>query len=441
MKSFPLITTVFCWSLLTATAAMAGPRIETWLTSNGARAYFVEAPEIPMIDTRIVFAAGSARDGAHAGLAALTNGLLNEGAGDLDADKFNEQMSATGAVMGLGAERDMAYVSLRTLADGEHTERALTLFVNALAKPRFDSAAVERDKARTLIGLKHKEQSPAALATDVFYASLYPDHPYGSPPDGTPASITALAVADIRAFHQRYYVARNAVIAVVGALNRTRAEAIAEQLSTALPVGDRAPALPQVKSPPAQQKHVEFPSIQSHVIMGLPGIKRGDPDYFSLLVGNHALGGSSLVSILFDEVRNKRGLSYGVSSGFNAMAEVGPFAAQLQTDRKQQDEALKVLRDTIVDFIEQGAPLASIEAARQNLVDGFPLRVSSNRQIVEYLAMIGFYDLPLDYLETFTAKVAQVTPAMVKDAFTRRVPPGSFTTVVVGPATKGVKGS
>ena len=440
MKHLPLTTTVLFLSLLAAATAMAAPHIETWRTSNGARAYFVAAPEIPMIDTRIVFAAGSARDGDHAGIAALTNGLLNEGAGDLKADAFHEQMSATGAIMGQGAERDMAYASLRTLVEGEHAERALALFVTALAKPRFDRAAVELDKARTLVGLKHKQQSPAALAADVFYASLYPKHPYGSPPDGTATSVAALSDTDIRAFHQRYYVAQNAVIAVVGAINRARAAAIAEQLSGALPTGQRAAALPPVETPPAQQKQVDFPSIQSHVIIGMPGIKRGDPDYFPLLVGNHALGGSSLVSILFNEVRNKRGLSYGVSSSFNAMAEAGPFAAQLQTDRKQQDEALKVLRDTVRDFIEQGAPAASIEAARQNLVDNFPLRVSSNRQVAEYLAMIGFYDLPLDYLETFSAKVAQVTPAMVKEAFARRVPFERLTTVVVGRTTHDDQG-
>ena len=437
MTHLPFITTLLC--LLAVSSASAAPKIETWQTSNGARAYFVAAPEIPMIDTRIVFAAGSTRDADQTGIAGLTNGLLNEGAGDLDADAFHEQMSATGAIMGQGADRDMAYASLRTLADGAHADRALALFVTALAKPRFDSVAVERDKARTLIGLKHKEQSPAALAADVFYASLYPKHPYGSSPDGTAASIAALSPADIRAFYQRYYVARNAVIAVVGAIDRTRAAAIAEQLSQALPSGERAPPLPPVEIPPAQQKHVDFPSIQSHVIIGIPGIKRGDPDYFPLLVGNHALGGSSLVSVLFNEVRNKRGLSYGVSSSFNAMAEAGPFAAQLQTDRQQQDEALKVLRDTIRDFVEQGAPAGTIEAARQNLVESFPLRVSSNRQIAEYLAMIGFYDLPLDYLETFATKVAQVTPAMVKEAFARRVPLERLTTVVVGPTTSELK--
>lgn len=433
---FPLLM-----ALLFSAAAHAGPAIEHWLTSNGARVYFVAAPEIPMIDLHVVFAAGSARDGAHAGVASLTNDLLNEGAGELDANAFNDQLGATGAVLGLGAERDMAQASLRTLSEGDRAQRAVELFVLALAKPRFDASALEREKARTLVGLKHKEQSPDAIAEDVFYASLYPEHPYGSPPDGTRNTVSALNQADVRAFHHRYYVARNAVIAIVGAIDKARASAIAEQLSQALPAGEPAAPLPAVVLPPAEQKHVEFPSIQSHVMLGMPGVSRGDPDYFPLLVGNHALGGNGLSSILFDEVREKRGLSYSVSSYFIAMAQAGPFIAELQADRKQQDEALQVLHDTIRRFIEQGPPPGSIEAARQNLIDSFPLRVASNHQIADYIALIGFYDLPLDYLETFAAKVAQVTPAAVKDAFARRVPLDHLTTVVVGRAANSGKGS
>lgn len=441
MNPLRRMITLAVFALLPSATVLAGPHIEQWQTSNGARVYFVAAPEIPMIDTRVVFAAGSARDGAQAGVASLTNGLLNEGAGELDANAFNDALSATGAVLGHGAERDMAFASLRTLAEGEHARRALELFVLALAKPRFDQSAIDRDKARTLVALKHKEQSPDAIAEDVFYASLYPGHPYGSPPEGTHASVTALSREDIRAFHARYYVARNAVIAIVGATDKAGASAIAEQLSQALPTGERAVALPAVALPKAETKHVEFPSIQSHVMLGMPGVSRGDPDYFALLVGNHALGGNGLVSILFDEVRDKRGLSYSVSSYFIAMAQAGPFVAQLQTDRKQQDEALQVLHDTIGRFVEQGPPAGTIEAARSNLIDGFPLRVASNRQIAEYIAMIGFYDLPLDYLDSFTAKVAAVTPAAVKDAFTRRLPLKQLTSVVVGRAANDDKGS
>ncbi|MCB1882275.1 MAG: insulinase family protein, partial [Gammaproteobacteria bacterium] len=168
--------------------------------------------------------------------------------------------------------------------------------------------------------------------------------------------------------------------------------------------------------------------------VGLPGMRRGDPDYFPLLVGNHALGGNALVSILFREIRNKRGLSYSASSYFVPMAAEGPFVALLQTDRSQEPEALALLRETLGGFIADGPPAADLEAAKQNLIGGFPLRIDSNDKIVEYIAMIGFYDLPLDYLEQFTRQVAAVTAEDVRDAFARRVPLDGLVTVIVGRA-------
>lgn len=415
-------------------ASAGAPEIGHWVTSNGARVYFVAAPEIPIIDVRVAFAAGSARDGTHAGVANLTNGLLKEGAGDLDADTFSDRLGATGAFINTGAERDMAYASLRTLSDEQYARPALELLSAAIARPRFDAAALERRKARIIVALKHRQQSPDAIAEDTFFASLYGEHPYGSPPDGTEVSIAALTRADVVAFHEQYYVASNAVIAIVGALDRARAQTVAEDLSRPLAAGARATQLPAVAPTKALEKHVEFPSIQSHVRVGLPSITRTDPDYFPLLVGNHALGGNSLVSILFREIRNKRGLSYSAYSYLLPMARSGPFVAELQTDRAQQDEALKVLHDTIRDFVQQGPPADDLTAAKQNLIGGFPLRIDSNDQITEYIAMIGFYDLPLDYLETFTAKVEAVTPEAVKDAFSRRIALDQLVTIVVGRA-------
>jgi len=423
---------LFVAGALLSARASANPHIEHWQTDNGARVYFVAAPEIPMLDVRVVFAGGSARDGDMPGLARLTNELLTEGAGERDADAFNTALGATGARLSNGALRDMAYVELRTLVDPEYAGPALGLLRDALAEPRFDDAALERVKARTLIALKHKQQSPDAIAEETFYANLYPDHPYGTPPEGTPQSVAAISREDIVGFHDRYYVSANAVIAIVGAIDRAHAERIAAELAGALPAGAAAPPLPAVAAGPAHEERVEFPSIQSHVRVGLPGMTRGDPDYFPLLVGNHALGGNSLVSILFREIRGKRGLSYSAYSYFVPMDQAGPFVAALQTDRSQEDEAMRVLRATIDDFVHNGPPAADLEAAKQNLIGGFPLRIDSNDKITDYIAMIGFYGLPLDYLETFAANVAAVTPEAVQDAFARRVDPDRLITVIVG---------
>lgn len=244
-------------ALLASTSALAGLDIETWQTRNGARVLFVAAPEIPMFDLRVVFAGGSARDGTSPGLARLANAMLREGAGERDADAFSSALGATGAVLGSGAERDMAHLSLRSLVEPRYAEPAVALFVDALARPRFDAAALERVKARALIGLKHKQQSPEDIAEDTFYASLYAEHPYASPPEGTEAGVSALDAAALRAFHARYYVAQNAVVAIVGALDRARAEALAEQVTAPLAAGEKAAALPEVPPPASAEKRVE----------------------------------------------------------------------------------------------------------------------------------------------------------------------------------------
>lgn len=418
-----------------AGAAHAALDIEHWTTKNGARVYFVAAPEIPIVDVRFVFNAGSARDGETPGIARLVGQLLTDGAGEWDANEFHDRLADTGAELSSGALRDMAWVALRSLSDPQYLEPSLELMREVLARPRFDGDAVTRRKANALVHIKREQQSPSAVADKAFYKAVYRDHPYASPLSGTEASIAALERADIVGFHGRFYVARNATIAIVGDLSRKSAEALAERLSAGLKSGDPAPALSPVAAlESALDQRVEFPSIQSHVLIGQPGLKRGDPDYFPLLVGNHVLGGGGLVSILFDEVREKRGLSYSVNSHFSPMSELGPFTASLQTDNSQEGEAVAVLREELRKFITAGPTPAALEAAKQNLIGGFPLRIDSNSKIVEYLSMIGFYGLPLDYLNTFTKNVAEVTVEKVRSAFERRLDPEKMITVIVGRA-------
>ena len=437
MKSATTLSYIFALFVLTE-SVQAAPEIQHWITPNGASVYFVAAPEIPIIDVRFVFAAGGARDGEEHGLARLVSQLLQDGAGELDANQFNEQIAATGSQFSTGVLRDMAWVSLRTLSEAEYSAPALSLLEAVLSAPRFERDAFERRQANALVGIKREKQSPAAIARNAFHKALYSNHPYGSSLRGTEASVAAVTYEKVRAFHQKYYVPTNATVAIVGAVTRAQAEKIATQLSTGMQAGDQAPALPPVEMlTQAREQQIEFPSIQSHVRIGQPGLQRGDEDYFPLLVGNHVLGGGGLVSILFDEVREKRGLSYSVSSNFSPMAGLGPFTASLQTDNSQVDEAISVLRDEIKKFIEQGPNAAALSAAKKNLIGGFPLRISSNAKTIEYLTMIGFYNLPLDYLETFPNHVAAVTAEQVREAFQRRLKADKMVTIIVGKSNKG----
>ncbi len=418
--------------LLAPVAAPALPAIQTWTLANGARVYFVPARDLPMVDVRVVFDAGSARDGAHAGLARLTNTLLADGAGDLDADQVATRFDALGVRFGSGALRDMAWVSLRSLSEKETLDAAAALVARVLTAPRLAPADFRRERARMRVARKAAEQSLGEVAERAFYRALYGSHPYAHPPGGTARSLAAITRAEVLRFHRRYYAGRNAVVAIVGDLDRDGARALARRVAGALPAGAPAPPLPAVPAPAARTVEIRRTSTQTHVRIGTVGMRRGDPDYFALYVGNHVLGGGGLVSRLSQEIRERRGLSYSVYSYFVPMHRRGPFVMGLQTRNGQAREAVSLLRAGLRRFVADGPTEAELAAAKENIIGGFPLRIDSNADIVEYLAMIGFYRLPLDYLQTFPQRVRAVTRAAVRDAFRRRVDPQRLVTVVVG---------
>ncbi len=415
------------------TLAHALPDIQSWKTEKGARVLFVEAHELPMIDVRVVFDAGGARDGEQAGVASLTNALLDQGAAGLNADQIAQGFEQVGSNLGSGSERDMAWLSLRSLTDSKLLKPSLELFAKVLTQPDFPQADFLREQKRTLVGLEYQKQKPKSIANRAFYAAVYGDHPYAQDPSGTEDAVKALSSGDLRRFYQRYYVARNATLVIVGDVTRKQAQSIADRVLDGLAEGEKAPALPKVAElQAAQQKFIEHPTTQSHVLMGAPGIKRGDADYFTLYVGNHILGGSGLVSRISQEIREKRGLSYSAYSYFIPMKRKGPYTLGFQTRNDQREEALSVLRETLQTFIDKGPTEKELQSSKDNIIGGFPLRVSSNGKIAEYLAMIGFYDLPLDYLSTFTENVRAVTVEGIKDAYRRRVHPDRMVTIMVG---------
>ncbi len=422
--------------LVLAAPVAAAPNIQSWQTPNGARVLFVEAHELPIVDVTVVFDAAGSRDGDKPGLAQFTNGLLAEGAEGLSADRIAEEFARLGAQFGNESLRDMATVELRSLSDADKLQPAAKLVAGILQRPDFPPDAVERVRNQMLVSLRQAEQSPGKLAERAFFKGLYGSHPYGSPPDGTTKSVSALTRDDAAAFHSRYYVGRNAVVAIVGDLDPAGAQRLALTLVGGLPEGAAPPPIPAPRGlEQAAAEHISYPSTQTHLLIGERGMTRLDPDYFPLYVGNHILGGSGLVSLLAEEVREKRGLSYSVYSYFLPMRVAGPFIVGLQTRNDQAGEALKVARRTLKRFVAEGPTEKELTAAKQNITGGFPLRIASNKKIVGYLAAMGYYGLPLDYLDQFTAKVEAVTREDVRDAFRRRVDPERMLTVMVGPAS------
>lgn len=422
--------------LLCASAiAVAGPRIEHWTAPSGARVYFIEARSLPILDVQIDFAAG----GAHApagksGLAGLTVGLIDSGTsdsatGDMDEEQIAGRLVDLGARLGGSADRDRASVHLRTLSSERERSGSLALLRAVLSAPTFPEAALEREKARAIAGLREADTQPDAIAGKRFMAAIYPDHPYGVSP--TPETVQGLRREDLLAFHRARYGARTAVVSIIGDVSRADAERIAQDLTGALPPGETADALPPVKKPNRETIKLAHPATQTHILVGLPAIARGDPDYFPLLMGNYSLGGGGFVSRLMQEVREKRGYAYSVSSHFAPGKLAGPFQIGLQTKRDQAGEALKVVEQVLSDFIAMGPTGKELAAAKKNMVDGLALRLDSNAKLLGYLSTIGFYGLPLSYIDDFPAKVKAVTREQVKAAFARHVKPEHLVTVMV----------
>lgn len=428
-----IVLAVALISLSSTALSWAAPKIESWTTANGLRVYYVAAPELPMVDLSLVFDAGSARDGSKQGLSMLTNSMLNKGAAGLSEDQIAEQFESIGANFAIGTSMDNASVGLRTITIDKELNKAVELWLTVVAKPDFPQKDFERVQKLTLVGLEAEKQSPETLAGKAFAKAVYADHPYGQSENGTEATISALTVADLKAFYQQYYVAKNGLLVIVGALDKAQAEKLAQQVAAVLPTGEKAPALPEVK-PLTEAKTVKipYPATQAHIIVGQAGDKRVDPDYFTLYMGNQILGGSGFTSRLMKEVRTDRGLSYSVYSYFAPMAQLGTFQIGLQTKKEQTEQALTVVRDVLNKFEKDGVTTAELDASKKDVTGGFPLRTANNSQIASYVGVIGFYELPLDYLDMFTNKINAVTPAQIADAFQRRIQPDKMVTVIVG---------
>jgi len=415
-------------------AAQAGVKIQQWQSATGAEVYFVENHDLPIVDLSINFAAGSARDTVEkSGVAGITKYMMTLGAAGMSDEKIAQKMAGIGAILGGDFDADRAGFKLRTLSSEREKTLALDVFTKILQQPDFPQAVLEREKARIISGLQEAATQPESISNKAFMQALYGNHPYSLDENGEEATVSKINRADLQAFYNRYYAAKGAVVAIIGDLTRAQAEKIADSITTGLPKADAVQPLPAVTLPSkALEQRIAHPASQSHILLGYPGIKRGDPDLFPLYVGNYVLGGGGFVSRLTEEVREKRGLVYSVYSYFMPMAETGPFQVGLQTKKEQAEDALKLVKQTLDNFIKNGITEAELKAAKANIIGGFPMRIDSNNKILDYLAVIGFYKLPLNYLDEYNKNVEKVTVAQIKDAFGRRLKTENFATIIVG---------
>lgn len=438
---------LFIWAagIFIHSIALATIPIQYWSQPGGAQVWLVENPAIAMLDVQIDFDAGSRRDPpAQAGLAGVMASMLDKGvlakgsAPALDENALSEAWADLGAQFGAGATADRLNFSLRSLTEPGLLDKAVALAARQIAEPAFPDSIWRRERERLNAAIRESNTRPATLAGRAYSQAVYGAHPYGY--EMTEATLARISVADLRAAHAAGVVACRARISMVGAVTRAQADAIAARLLSRLPQVPCAsvpplPVVPEVQPlAAAKEIRIAFDAAQAYVLIGQPGFKRADPDYFALTVGNYILGGGGFVSRLTSEVREKRGLTYGVSSYFSPGLHAGSFTVGLQTRPDQARQAVELVRQVVRDFVASGPTEAELQAAKDNLIGGFALRIDSNRKLLDNIAGIAWNNLPLDYLDTWTQQIDKVTVADIKAAFARKLQPEKMVTVILGAA-------
>jgi len=437
-----------CQSLLACLVGLFGLQdahaalpIQKFLVPGGAQVWLVESPSIPMVDVQIDFDAGSRRDpadqtGLADAMASMTaKGVRAAGAEPaFDENELSEAWVDLGASFGGSAGSDRMSFSLRSLTYPDLLARAARLAARQLGEPSFPAAVWQRDRERLAASIREANTRPGTVAGRAFGRAVYGDHPYGR--EVTEASLARIDTAAMQSLHSRVLSPCRAKVSIVGAVTRAQAETLVSTLLSRLPTVAGCAPLPPVAEvaplPASTEALIPFESAQAHVLIGQPGYKRSDPDYFALTVGNYTLGGGGFVSRLTTEVREKRGLSYSVYSYFSPGLHAGAFTIGLQTRPDQAAQAVQVSREVLARFVADGPTDAELRAAKDFLIGGFALRIDSNRKLLDNVASIAWNDLPLDYLDTWTRQVDRVTTADIRAAFARKLQPARMATVVVG---------
>jgi zinc protease len=441
MKNSSTSIAVIIFNFLFATCAYAALPIQKVDLPTGAKLFFVEARTIPMVNIGIDFPGGSAYDPKDkVGVSGFTADLMDKGSRINGVEKneafIADSISDLGSVVNFSGANETGSVRVKTLSKPDILKAVVAQVSDMLAYPVFNAKILEREKALEISGLQESLTKPEFILGQQFKKMIYKDHPLGN--QETIPSIKKIQIEDLKKFHQTFYRANKMNVLIVGDIDLNQAIAIGTQLTKNLPTGANVNTdLPKpeplaVADSSVREIRLPHPAAQAHIQMGINSPPRKDPDYFPLLVGNYALGGGGFVSRLMNEIREKRGLAYSVSSYFYPAKNSGFFSASMQTKKESTKESVTLLKDTISEFVDKGPTDEEITAAKNNLINGFPLRLDSNSKLLENLSAIAWFDLPLDTLDEWTNQVKKVTKGDVQAAFKRNLDMSRMITVVVG---------
>jgi zinc protease len=394
--------------------ARAEVQFQQITSPQGIKAWLVEDYAVPIVTIRFAFDGGTTQDPeGKEGVTNLLTYLFDEGAGDLDSDAFQIALDAAGAEMSFAADLDAVYGSMRMLADNQ--DEALDLLKLAIEAPRFDQNPVDRMRAQVLSGIAMSAQNPATAAQKLWSERLYGDHPYARPGEGTAETVSALTPADLRTQHETLFARDNLHVAIVGAIDAEAAAATLDLLFGTLPEAAKLVPVPDIAPVLGQNLQVEYPLPQTSIYMAYPGITHTDPQYFAAALMNEILGGSSVLSRLTDEVREKRGLTYGVSSSLLNQQHANALVVGTATRADRAAETLDVIKDVIARLAAEGPTEAELASAKKYTIGSAALQeMSSSQAIAGTLVGLQLWDLDIDYLPRRAELINAVTVEDVK---------------------------
>lgn len=411
--------------------------IQHWKTKKGLTVFFNRQTNIPMLNINMVFDAGSVRDGVLPGVANLTSTMMGEDAVDMSSGDIARAFADVGAHFTTSVSKDNAQVGLQTLTNKKYLLPALHDFTYVISRPAFLNKTLSRIKSQIVTRIHVESQSPSVVAKQALFKTLYKDLPYSHPITGSINQLNLLSQKNVMTFYQSHYVDNNADLILVGDITSKQAHHIAEAISIALPEGHQFKPI----SSSTLQKKISNSAVslnvkQTTVMLAGLGVNYQSPDYYSLFIGNYILGGSSLSSILNQQLREKRGLVYGVQSVFSRMKYTGPFYIWFQTRANQTNNAIKITLKTLTDFLKRGVNNKRFIEAKQSIIGAFPLALASNSSISNMLTNIAFYHLPLNYLDNFRKHIDAVTQQQMLSAMNKHIHVKRLVTIEVGPHGK-----
>ncbi|MEO5338368.1 MAG: insulinase family protein [Magnetospirillum sp. WYHS-4] len=414
-----------------AACAQAALPVERVVSPGGIEAWLIRDSANPVISLNLIFRGGSALDPAGKdGLARMVAGLLDEGAGELDSQGFQGRLDDLAISLHFDAGRDTFSGQVKTLS--ENREEAFRLLRLALTAPRFDAEPVERIRGQLAAMLKQESTSPGALADNRLQAALFPGHPYGRPAKGTLAGLGAVRTEDLRTFVARRLARDNLFVGVAGDIAPADLGRLLDETFGGLPAKAASWALPDIEPAKGRVEVVDLAVPQSTIAFAQAGLKRKDPNFYAAFVLNHILGGGTFSSRLFEEVREKRGLAYSVSSHLEPRDASALLAGSAGTANARAAETVAVVREEWRRLAVRGVGAPELQDAKTYLTGSFPLRFSSSDRIAATLASIQVDGLGIDYLERRNAYIEAVTLEQVNGLAGRLLDPDGLAFVVVG---------